>query len=183
MSVLTFGRKILDAMGITHELPLSETERSEYIQNLRLLEDRKTQRFLFDHLYMNLDVLDAKTNSLIQFVAILAAIQTWMVGYMQEHKEMVPHVFIIGAFLSYIAGFLFLWVKKVHWSSYSDLQNEDAHALRLLDVRNKRTVRYRIGWQLTVASLICQGIGIDSITYGALPRAGSAIARTLCGCG
>lgn len=165
MSILNFGRKILGylTLGIFTGLTFGKKKQT-YIANLRALRGRADQEYIFSHLYMNLDVLDNKTNSLVQLVAILAATQTAVLGYFLQTKMDVRPVFVLGVLTAYVAAFFCLMVEKVHWSSYDDLANEDTHALRLLDVRNKRTIRYRIAWWLTLSSLIILGYAVDTAT-------------------
>jgi len=166
MSGRSFGLKILDRIGITTDLPLTEEERKDFIVRLLALNDskdanRQNQKFLFDHFYMNLDVLDNKTNSIIQFVSVLMATNTASVAYFlsndgkpffEKHHDLI-YLLIPSVVCSFLAVPLLLAVEKVHWFSYDDLDVLNVHARRLLDVRNKRTIRYRLAWWLSIGSL------------------------------
>jgi hypothetical protein len=176
MSEKSCGRKILEILGIIHELPITDDEKEKYLASLKSLEEPR--RFIFSHFYGNLDILDNKTNSLIQFSSVIIATYIAIIGFvdgkknisLQTHVQIIPGVswldfpiglpLVIGAACSFLSTYLFLLIEKVHWSSPEDLANESMHALRLLDVRNKRTIRYRVGWRLSVISLLLLAVNI-----------------------
>jgi hypothetical protein len=66
----------------------------------------------------------------------------------------------IGALFSFLATIILLTVEKVHWSSPQELSDESSHSMRLLDIRNKRTIRYRIAWQLSMYSIVLLAINV-----------------------
>ena len=171
MSTRTFGRKILDCLtlGVTSDLPIGKLRKRAYIENLESLRANEEQKYLFEHLYMNLDVLDNKTNSLIQFVSILVALQTATVAYFITKKLQLELVFLIGVGFAYLAGILFLTVEQVRWLSDEDLADDKGHAFRLLKIRDKRTILYRIGWWLTVMSLAILGYSIVNLAKDVQP--------------
>lgn len=172
-------------LGVTRELPLWKDEKTKYLADLGRLADKgeNRQKFKFEHFYMNLDVLDGKTNSMIQFTSVIATIHTAIFGYIREVKtislkELVyplhgyPEInyalefpVIAGAVLAFASSGFFLGVIKVHWSSPEELANKANHARRLLDVRNRRTIRYRIGWLLSAASTGLLLLTIVTIAY------------------
>jgi hypothetical protein len=172
---LAISRKIFDPLGITNELPLGE-EKQQYLKDLRALDDPR--KFIFVHFYSNLDTLDNKTNSLIQFSSVLTAIYAALVGFVADSDKINfstkvefwegvawPHLtigwtLIVGALLAFWATVILLTIEKVHWSSPQDLSDEDGHAMRLLDIRNKRTIRYRIAWQLSMYSIFLLAINV-----------------------
>jgi hypothetical protein len=164
MRIRKFGRRILDLLtfGVTRELPLGAAQRQDYIKNLRLLSGAEAQRYLFEHLYSNLDVLDNKTNSMIQFISVLLAVYTAAVGYFLVSdgrrilalQPSLKGLLVAGVSLSFAAVLLFMTVERVHWSSVDDLEQPDVHAKRLVLRRNVRTMSYRIGWRFSLLAVI-----------------------------
>jgi hypothetical protein len=173
--ILAVSRKLFDAVGITNELPLGD-EKEKYLNDLRSLADHR--KFLFAHFYGNLDILDNKTNSLIQFSSVLTAIYIAIVGFVGDSEKItfsttavfwdgiawsrltIGWTLILGTLFSFLATILLLTVEKVHWSSPEDLSDEARHSMRLLDIRNKRTIRYRIGWQLSMYSVVLLALNV-----------------------
>ena len=161
MSIPRFGRKISAILQIHAELPLTAQERTDYIKNLCILRSSEERRFLFEHLYMNLDVLDNKTNTMVQFVSILVAVYSATAGYFinaTHHSLTLMNILMLGSVaagvcLSFSAAVLFLSIEKVHWSTADELADADRHANRLVEVRTKRTIRYRWGWWFAIISL------------------------------
>jgi hypothetical protein len=166
MSENSHGRRILDlvTLGVTSDLPFGKPHRGSYIESLRELNDpnRKNQLLVFDHLYGNLSVLDGKTNSLVQVSSVLSAIYVGTLGFVEAQDIDLGHAdvlgfdwpLILGASLSLVAALSLLMVLRVHWSSPDDLATERAHATRLLARRDRRTICYRIGWNLTCAAIL-----------------------------
>jgi hypothetical protein len=169
MSGRGFGSWILKISGITEGLPVTDEEKHRYSAALKSLEERR--KFVFSHLYGNLDALDNKTNSLIQFSSVIVAIYIAIIGFVDNKREislstdvhLVPGFgwlhfpiglpLVVGALCSFLSTFLFLLIEEVYWSSPNDLSDEEAHVQHLLDIRNRRTIQYRIGWRLSVSSL------------------------------
>jgi hypothetical protein len=156
MNIKTFGRKILDylTLGILAELPLTHRGKTEYIAALKKLSGTGEQRFLFDHFYMNLGVLDGKVNSMIQFNSVMVALYAAVLAYSLSFGGNIKYVLLVGIGMMTFAALNFLGVEKVHWSTPSDISDVDTHARRLLDIRDRRTVRYRVGWIFSFYSLL-----------------------------
>lgn len=143
-------------------LPLSEESIQAYITAWKSLygkmnssDDRTAQRSLFEHMYYNLDILDSKTSTLLQFNAILIAVY----GFILPTEEISGAKFIssfhaIGVASALLAIILSLRVIWVHWSGVEDLEDEEQHILKLISVRNTRTIRYRRAWALSMISVL-----------------------------
>lgn len=120
----------------------------------RSIAPHEVQRRLFDHMYGNLDILDSKTNSLIQLTAILVAAFAF-VATMPQHRfdEPARALFVLGIIYAATAALLCLQVIWVHWSSLDDLDNAQQHMESLIQVRTRRTVRFRRAWTFAAVSL------------------------------
>jgi hypothetical protein len=131
-----------------------------YIERLRTLNENAAQKLVFEHLYTNLDVLDTKSSSLIQFVATLTTIYAGLIAlrFSDLHRLMNEWVLnaslFSGAVCIFVAGILFLLVERVFWSPAEDIADPDTHARNLLEVRDHRTVQYRLGWLFSIGAYI-----------------------------
>jgi magnesium-transporting ATPase (P-type) len=147
-------RAILDALGITWGLPFSPDEKRDYLECLQQSE----QKFILQHLYRELTILDGKANSTILFTSILvfgytiiAALDAHLgMKHLSENK--INWILDIGALCSLVAVFLLMWVQKLYWPSLQEYKGGKLSE-NLLNIRNQRTVCYRTAWCFTMISL------------------------------
>jgi len=127
---------------------------------------RQVQRALFDHLYENLNILDAKTSSLIQLNGLLITGYIFVVsGDFDLDRDSAP-LFVLGLAYTVIALLLCLRVIWIHWSSRADLRDPDAHIRALIRIRSKRTIEFRRAWTFTAISIAAIVITvIDDFAY------------------
>jgi hypothetical protein len=138
---------------IVRGLPLGEIQKTQYIKGMNDVGEDSHREFIFEHFYRNLDVLDRKTNAMFAFTSILVVVYAALVEYRVQNR--VAEIgLIIGALLAFFAAIMFLFVETVHWSSPSDVSDTKLHARILLDVRDRRTICYRIGWTFSLFSLL-----------------------------
>jgi hypothetical protein len=168
VNIRRFGRKILanrifGPFRVHEGLPTSK-QKEIYISRLRTLNENPEQKLIFEHLYTNLDALDNKSNSLIQFAATLVTIYSGVIALRlydlhtavstseRYSFDLLDASLLGGAICIFIAGIAFLLVERVFWSSVEDIANPERHARNLLNVRDHRTVQYRIGWLFSIAA-------------------------------
>lgn len=137
------------------QLQRTPAERKAYIAALSRVEASEEHRDLFEHLYACLSILDAKSQSLLGFNSIILAV--FAVFLTQALPAWPARAAYAGMAVILCSSFLLLSVVWVRWSTAEDLADADQHALRLLAVRNRRTVRYRLAWALSVVSLLALG--------------------------
>jgi hypothetical protein len=114
---------------------------------------------LFDYLYACLNVLDAKSNSLLQFNSIiLVAFGTALHG--SELGPFMKWLSFAGIFLTLTSSLLLLSVVLVRWLTEPEYAHFDQDFLRL---RDQRTVRYKIAWLLSLVTVLIVGIGVYRI--------------------
>jgi len=106
---------------------------------------------LFEHLYGCLSILVSKSSSLLMFNSIIIAVYAIFVARGPQPLEWIP--IGIGMVTVLISCFLLLSVVWVHWSTTTDLYDADEHALTLLRVWLKRTIKYRLAWNLAEVAL------------------------------
>lgn len=158
-------RKALDflTLGIFSGLPWGDAEKARYVEGLLGLKE--SQRFTFSHFFMNLDVLDNKANSMIQFSSVIFALYAASLGFYEKTPSLkgvkwIGQLLIAGQCMSFISVFLLLLVVSLHWSGPDELANEFDQALKLLKVRDKRTIRYRVAWLLAMGATIMLAVSV-----------------------
>jgi hypothetical protein len=162
MSEKKLCRKLLDTVGITSGLPLGD-EKQSYVAKLLKVDDDNPHKFMFEHFYTNLDSLDGKTATMIQFSGVLIAVYTAVIGYMISSPGEQLHWIIFGAIIGFLGALLLLSVQAVHWSRAIDFEKREDHAQQLLRIRDSRTIRYRLGWLLNIGSTLILAFVVISI--------------------
>lgn len=133
------------------DLPRTEAERRAHLAALEKREITRGYSGAFTFLYEGLSILDGKASSLLTFNAIgLTALAIWL--------EKIPlnlfHLTLDVAFLLFLISCgLCLTIVWLHWASTADLNDNDAHPLQLLAVRDARTVLYRWAWLFAVLAV------------------------------
>jgi hypothetical protein len=124
--------------------------------NRVLQSDRKV---LFDYLYACLNVLDAKSNSLLQFNSIiLVAFGTALHG--AEPGPLIRWLSFAGISLTLVSSVLLLTVVLVRWLKEPEYANFESDFFRL---RDQRTVRYKLAWSLALITLLIVALGVSRI--------------------
>lgn len=138
------------------QLQRSDDERKAHIDVLSNVVLSEVHKDLFDHLYSCLSILDAKSQSMLGFNSIILAVfAIFMTRDLTTTQWIVTN---IGMAAILCSALLLLSVVWVHWSTTKDCADVNSHSKRLLEVRNSRTVRYRLAWILAVASLLDLGV-------------------------
>lgn len=142
--------------SITAQLQRTHAERKAHIAALTRAATSEVHESLFQHLYGCLSILDAKAQSLLGFNSIILAVfAIFLTRPLSWGQSIAANA---GMALILSSSLLLLSVVWIHWSTTTDLGDVDEHALRLLAVRNRRTLRYRVAWLLSVASLFALGL-------------------------
>jgi hypothetical protein len=153
--------------GLCSQLTRTPGELANHIRALRDIESRTEDRELFGHLYTSLTILDTKSASLLQFDSILIAVYSI---YLVAAKDKVILIgLLVGVLSILLSSIVLLNVVWVHWSTTSDLRNPSRQAIRLLAVRNRRTVMYRIAWYGAVLAVLLLIVLILFEFYSRLP--------------
>jgi hypothetical protein len=134
------------------ELPKTPEEVAAHIVALAHLTDTRAHKDIFDHLYGNLSILDSKSSSLLTFNSIICTVYAiFMAGTPSRVDWILVH---LGMALILASSFLLLSVVRVHWSTTEHLRHPPKQMVILLEVRSERTIRYRLAWNLSEASLL-----------------------------
>ncbi|MBA7604960.1 MAG: hypothetical protein GH143_07090 [Calditrichaeota bacterium] len=134
------------------QLPRTPDAIKAHIEALSEVVLSEKHKDVFDHLYSCLSILDAKSSSMLSFNSIIIAVfAIFMTGQLTLTERVIANV---GMAAILVSALLLLSVVWVHWSPTGDLVDAEQHGKQLLQVRNYRTVRYRIAWYLAVFSLV-----------------------------
>lgn len=108
-------RRQIFRLNVREQLPETEEESRKYIENLANLLGDQQQEPLFDHLYENLSILDAKSASLLQFNSILLAV--FAIFLTAEVSAFTFYAALVGILATLFSSYFLLEVVWVHWST------------------------------------------------------------------
>lgn len=133
--------------------------KAERLAHLAALEKRAiatNYRERLEFFYEGLSILDSKASSLLTFNAVgLTALAIWLANIPVNFF----HVVLDFAFLGFLASCIFcLAIVWLHWVSTPELNTDEEYSLKLLEIRDARTVLYRWAWLLAVLAVIVTGL-------------------------
>src|ERR1700685_3702765 len=102
MNVSPHGQRLLNILtaGATLGLPLGRNDKDKYIQSLRDMDKHDPEKFVFENLIGNLNILDFKANSTLLFVPILTAIYLYIIGEFNKkeylHDFWTDRLLVVG---------------------------------------------------------------------------------------
>lgn len=151
--------------SVHDQLCLTKKEREKHIKQLKKVFDNKNHHWdLFKFLYENLNIVDQKASSLLQYNSVIFA--TIAIFYVfSTHNLILAMFYLYSMVLILISSILCLNVVWIHWSCTEDFANADNHIDRLIFIRDKRTKCYRFAWNLSLLSAL---IIVISVTYNVL---------------
>ena len=129
----------------------SQAERLQHLKSYQELRNSGDCE-LFDFLYENLNILDAKTAALLQFNGISLAVITILMALVSSvyTKGLLIAILVLCALSSLIS----LKGIYLHWASTEDFKNTAEYLEQLLLVRDERTIAYRRAWLFSVWSIV-----------------------------
>lgn len=109
-------------------------------------------------IYSDLSIIDNKTNSLMQLNAILVVVYSIAYGNILEGKFHPTHQqvseLIICIFLSLLGILLLMTCVFIRWETYkATAENIEKDLLWWINLRDHRTLRYRLAWFANIASI------------------------------
>ena len=148
------------------DLHKNDTERAAHLAALEKRKVAEGYAGYFNFLYGALSILDAKASSLLTFNAVgLTALAIWLANIPLNFF----HLALDFAFLGFLASCaLCLKIVWLHWVSTADLNTDDAYPVKLLEVRDSRTVLYRWAWALAVFAVAVTGLAAVHHTFETL---------------
>lgn len=127
---------------------------------IRNMQPNRDNTFEHDYLYACLSILDTKVQGLLTYVAILVGANTIVLAQLPETVTLGTVLVFTSLVLSAISGALCLYVIWVYWTDTIEFEKSSELFVKLLQIRNRRTLSYRIGWITTNASTFLLVLGI-----------------------
>lgn len=120
-------------------------------QNLRLhlaairrLEPRREE--IHEYLYACLSVLDAKAQVLLGYDALIMAATSIVLSVVPDGNSVGKGLIIAALATSGVSSMLCLPVVWVQWTDTEEFEQTEDAFNRLLVIRNRRTISYRVAW-------------------------------------
>ena len=139
-------------LRLFHQLTKTREEMESHVAALSKTHTDPEHQVLFGHLYGCLSILDDKCASLLSFNSIVIAV---FAIFMTTDITTTGFVIVnIGMASVLLSSLLLMSVVWVHWSTTVDLANLHEHAVRLLAVRDSRTIRCRLAWWFSTLAIV-----------------------------
>ena len=127
----------------------------EHLKSIEQLQPHEDDTFVHDYLYGCLSILDTKAAALLQYDSILLAASSLALASFPKAVTPGSITVFIGLVLSGLSSVLCLHVIWIHWTETKEFHNSHKLFVRLLEVRNRRTVAYRLAWTVSLIAMVC----------------------------
>lgn len=135
-----------------HNLPL-------HLAAIRRLEPRKEEVYEHEYLYSCLSVLDAKAQVLLGYDALLMAAASIVLSVVPDGTSSGKALIIVALATSGASSVLCLPVVWVQWTDTDEFEQAEDSFKRLLVVRNRRTICYRLAWVIAHLAAVLLIVG------------------------
>jgi hypothetical protein len=132
---------------------------AEHLRAIGALRLSRDEQYEHDHLYGCLSILDSKAAALLQFDAILIATSTIVLSLLTTGANAGTIAVAIALVLATMSSATTLVVITLFWTEASKLGTPKEYLNHLLDVRDRRTICYRLAWLAALMSLVVLVIG------------------------
>ncbi|GAA3065724.1 hypothetical protein [Streptomyces glomeratus] len=133
---------------------------ARHLEAIRALQPQRDDAFEHAYLYSCLSVLDTKAQALLSYDGILMAASSITLSMFSRDITAGSVLVFSSLAVSGISSALCLSVVWVHWTDTGELENSDDLFLKLLHVRNRRTLSYRISWIIAQLAAILLLFGV-----------------------
>jgi hypothetical protein len=127
---------------------------------VRELEPRRDEAYEHAYLYDCLGVIDAKAQALLAYDAILMTGASIALTLLPGKVSAGTVLVVIALIVSGLSSALCLTVIWVHWTDTTEFDRAADSFTRLLTIRNRRTVNFRLSWLLAQAAALLLVVGI-----------------------
>jgi hypothetical protein len=134
-------------------------------QNLRLhlaairrLEPRTEE--IHEYLYACLSVLDTKAQVLLGYDALIMAATSIVLSVVPDGTSVGKGLIIAALATSGASSILCLPVVWVQWTDTDEFEQTEDSFNRLLVIRNRRTISYRVAWVIAHLAALLLIVGI-----------------------
>lgn len=117
-----------------------------HLRAIRRMQPEADDVFEHNYLYDCLSILDTKVQGLLTYDSILVASTSLVLATIPVAITAGSIVIFIALSLSAISSLLSLFVIWVYWTDTAEFEHSENLFLALLQVRNRRTIAYRLSW-------------------------------------
>jgi hypothetical protein len=115
-----------------------------------------------DYLYECLNILDNKAAALLQYDSIILAAATLALAFSPNNSAIGTGLVVASLIISGLSSISCLQVIWVYWTLSEEFNDPSEKFLKLMQVRNIRTVLYRVAWILAQVSVLILIVGVIS---------------------
>jgi hypothetical protein len=138
----------------------SGANKRRHLKSLRELQPHEDDAFEHNYLYNCLSILDVKATALLQFDSILIAASSFVLASISKDITAGSITVFAALVFSGLSSFCCLDVIWIHWTDTTEFHDSDRLFVRLLEVRNRRTVAYRLAWVVSLFAMLTLIVGI-----------------------
>lgn len=117
-----------------------------HLESIRRLRPRRDEVYAHDYLYVCLSILDAKAQVLLAYDALILAAASIVLTLAPGGAPIGRGLIAAALVTSGVSSVLCLTVVWVQWTDTDEFEQGDEYFVRLLKIRNRRTISYRVGW-------------------------------------
>lgn len=147
-------------LGWLFEGTYAGDEKRRHLTALRQLQPREDEVFEHEHLYSCLNVLDSKAIGLLSYDSIVVAATSILLSVFAKSFNAGSVLIFMALVMSGLAASLCLYVIWIFWTGTPDFENAQELFICLLEIRNRRTVAYRLAWVMSQAAMFFLIIGV-----------------------
>jgi hypothetical protein len=130
-------------------------ERREHVDSIRESSEH-------NYLYDCLSILDRKASALLQYDSIILAAATLALTFSPNKSAIGVGLVVSSLIMSGLSSIACLHVIRVYWTLTEDFNDPAQKFLKLMQLRNFRTVLYRMAWILAQVSVLILIVGVIS---------------------
>jgi hypothetical protein len=135
-------------------------QKREHLGSIRKLQPQQDDAFEHEYLYGCLSILDTKASALLQYDSIMLAATSLALASFPRNITIGSILVFAALAISGLSAALCLNVIWIYWTETTEFANSANLFVRLLEVRNRRTVSYRIAWLLAYGAVALLILGI-----------------------
>lgn len=121
-------------------------DRTRHLRALRGRQPNQEDMFEHDYLYNCLSILDSKAQALLSYVGILTAAGSISLSIFPREIQAGSILVFASLVASTVSAALCLTVIWVHWTDTLTLESTNELFVKLLEIRGRRTIGYRLAW-------------------------------------
>lgn len=137
-----------------------DEDRQKHLVALRKLQPHEENSFEHNYLYSCLSILDEKAHGLLVYDSLVLAAASLVLTIFPRSLTSGSVLVFAALVLSGIASSLCLSVIWIYWTETPALEDPDGLFVQLLEIRNRRTVCYRLAWCLSQFAMVLLVLGI-----------------------